>query len=78
VLVEVARDETTIAYSELIEETHAIALEVYDIRLNHLLDQLSRDEHRAGRGVLSVVMVHKGAPALWAGFFECAEQLGYE
>jgi hypothetical protein len=58
-LVEVAREQTTIAYLDLVREVAAIPLDAYDIRPNTLLGQISEDEDTAGRGMLSVVVVHK-------------------
>ena len=78
VLVGVAKEESTIAYSELVAEIHAISFDAYDIRLNTLLGQISEAEEGAGRGMLSVVVVHKeGDQCPGLGFFECAEDLGY-
>ncbi len=78
VLIEAAREENTIAYPELVAEIHAIPLDPYDARLNTLLGQTSEDEDGAGRGMLSVVVVHKeGDQRPGSGFFEWAEALGY-
>ena len=47
--------------------------------MNTLLGQISEDEDKAGRGMLSVVVVHKtGDQRPGPGFFEWAEELGYE
>jgi hypothetical protein len=78
VLVEAAKGQTTVAYSDLIAEISVIALEAYDIRLNTLLGQISEEENSAGRGMLSVVVVHKeGDQRPGQGFFEGAKKLGY-
>ncbi len=78
VLVEVAMEESTIAYSDLVAEIRAISLDTYDIRLNTLLGQISEDEDGAGRGLRSVGVVHKeGNQRPGPGFFEGAEELGY-
>jgi hypothetical protein len=78
VLVEAARDETVVSYSDLVAEIEAITFDAHDIRLNTLLGQISEDENTAGRGMLSVVVVHKeGDQHPGAGFFEWAEELGY-
>jgi hypothetical protein len=52
VLAEAAREESTIAYSELLAAIHAIRLEAYDVRLKTLLGQISEDEDGAGRRML--------------------------
>lgn len=48
-----------IPYSELVSNIHAIHFDPHDIRLNHLLGEISTKEDAAGRGMLSVVVVHK-------------------
>ncbi len=79
VLIGVAKQQSTIAYSELVPHISAIPLDAYDVRLNTLLGQLSEDEDAAGRGMLSVLVVHKeGDQRPGPGFFEWAEQLGYK
>ncbi len=57
----------------------AIELDPHDHRLFKLLGEISREEDGAGRGMLSVIVVHKtgelkGYPG--DGFFKLAEDLG--
>ncbi|MGD0020646.1 MAG: hypothetical protein ABSD62_15510 [Candidatus Limnocylindrales bacterium] len=40
------------------------------------LDDINRSEHQAGRPLLSVIVVHKGATMPGEGFFMCARDLG--
>ena len=78
VLVKAAKDQATIAYSVLVTKIRSIQLDAFDVRLNTLLGQISQDENVAGRGMLSVLVVHKeGDQQPGPGFFEWAEQLGY-
>jgi hypothetical protein len=67
----------TIPYSELVSRISAIQVEARDKRLDGLLDEISRDEDAAGRGMLSVVVVHKtGDFQPGPGFFNLAGELG--
>lgn len=66
-----------IPYSDLAAKIKAIRLEAHDQRLFHLLDELSEEEDASGRGMLSVIVVHKaGDMQPGPGFFELAKQLG--
>jgi len=67
----------TIAYSDLVSQVQSLDLQARDERLNHLLGEISRAEAAAGRGMLSVLVVHKhGDMQPGPGFFELAKQLG--
>jgi len=64
-------------YSELVSKMTTISLEAYDQRLFHLLGEVSIEEDTAGRGMLTVIVVHKlGDMQPGQGFFELAESLG--
>ncbi|MEX2032251.1 MAG: hypothetical protein WEA81_05235 [Dehalococcoidia bacterium] len=66
-----------IAYSELVRRVQAARLEAHDTRLFQLLGDISVDEDEAGRGMLSVLVVHKtGDYQPGPGFFELAKSLG--
>lgn len=66
-----------IPYSELVQGITAAHFEAYDQRLFHLIGEISADEDAAGRGMLSVVVVHKrGDMQPGPGFFDFAKQLG--
>src|SRR5438270_6474594 len=71
------KEEKTIFYSELVEEVHAVKLRAKDPALDTLLDEISREEDAAGRGMLSVVVVRKDKESLpGPGFFKLAKKLG--
>jgi hypothetical protein len=54
-----------------------IPLEARDPRLFHLLGEVSSEEDAAGRGMLSVIVVHKdGDMQPGPGFFDLARDLG--
>lgn len=77
VLIDVARRKGRIAYSELAAQIHAIDIEAHDPRLFHLLGEISIEEHEAGRGMLTAIVVHKsGDMQPGPGFFELAKSLG--
>jgi len=66
-----------IPYSELVETVTEINLEPNAYALAAMLGEISSDEDAAGRGMLSVVVVHKdGDMQPGQGFFELAMELG--
>src|SRR5258705_11812624 len=79
VLVERAREQQTIAYSDLVQRIKAINLEAQDPRLDELLFQVAAEESSQGRGMLSVLVVHKsGDFRPVRGFYKCAASLGLD
>lgn len=76
-MIQRARREDTLSYTELVSEILAVRLEPRDIRLDTLLCEISTEEDRGKRGMLSVVVVHKSDDQLpGQGFFDVAEKLG--
>ena len=76
-MIAVAARRRLIPYSDLVAGIRSLDLEPQGDRLAHLLGEISTAEHAAGRGMLTVVVVHKhgdGMPG--AGFFELARSLG--
>jgi molybdopterin synthase catalytic subunit len=79
ILIGVAKQKGRIAYSHFVEKLHTISLDAHDTRLNHLLAEVSKREDKEGRGMLSVIVVHKtGDMQPGPGFFELAKSLGRE
>lgn len=73
-----ARVPRTISYSELVSEIRSIKLEAHDARLSHMLGVIAEEETQAGRGMLTVVVVHKsGDQKPGPGFYEMARKLGH-
>ena len=67
----------TINYTELVSQITAVRFRPNDVRLDHLLGEIASEEDAAGRGMLTVVVVHKsGDKRPGPGFFELAEHLG--
>jgi molybdopterin synthase catalytic subunit len=66
-----------IPYSHLVAQIKSVRLEAHDQRLFHLLGEISEEENAPGRGMLSVIVVHKvGDMQPGPGFFELAKRLG--
>ena len=77
VLIGVARRKGRIAYSELAEKITAIKIEAHDPRMFHMLGEISTSEHKAGRGMLTAIVVHKsGDMQPGPGIFDLAKFLG--
>lgn len=76
-MIEVARQGRTMSYTRLAQKIMICQLEPRDVRLAHMLGEISTEEDEAGRGMLTVVVVHKtGDMKPGPGFFELAESLG--
>lgn len=76
-MIDRARVRGMIPYSDLVKNIRSINLDAHDPRLFQLLDEISREEDAAGRGMLTVVVVHKvGDMQPGPGFFELAKSLG--
>ena len=79
ILVRTAKAKMTIAYSELAEQVQAIPLQPHSAAMDGILGDLSEEEDTYGRGMISVIVVHKE----WdkrpgKGFFDLAKKLGYD
>lgn len=76
-LIERAKLRGMIPYSDLATKIKSIRVEAHDQRLFHLLGEISSEEDAAGRGMLSVIVVHKtGDMQPGPGFFDLAKRLG--
>ena len=76
ILVARAKRGKTIAYSEFVNQLTAVRLEPRDVRLAHLLGDISIEEDASGRGMLTVLVVHKsGDMKPGPGFFDLATRL---
>jgi hypothetical protein len=77
ILGERAKLRGMIPYSELVAQLQSVQLEANSFALFSLLGEVSWDEDKAGRGMLSVIVVHKaGDMQPGQGFFELARDLG--
>jgi hypothetical protein len=77
ILIATAKAQGTIAYSELVKKVNAIEIPVRGHVISSILDEISSDEDAQGRGLLSVVVVHKHGDTLpGPGFFKLARARG--
>ena len=78
-MIDVAARRRVIAYSDLVAKIHSLDLEPQSDHLAHMLGEISTAEHEAGRGMLTVVVVHKhGDQMPGPGFFQLARSLGHD
>lgn len=77
ILIQRARSSSpTITYSDLVREVDSIRLEPDSHALRTMLGEISTEEDSSGRGMLTVLVVHKGDDLMpGGGFFELARQL---
>jgi hypothetical protein len=72
-----ASEERTISYGELSSKLRSIQIGYHDPAMGQMLGQISEEEDRCGRGMLSVIVVHKdGDQKPGPGFYECAVEIG--
>jgi len=77
ILWERARLGRPISYSELAGQIRTINFQANDKPFHDLLGYLSVREHSEGRGLLSVLVVHKGGDLRpGKGFFQLAKECG--
>ena len=75
----VAKRRRVIAYSHLVAKIRSLDLDPQSDHLAHMLGEISTAEHEAGRGMLTVVVVHKhGDQMPGPGFFQLAGSLGHD
>ena len=72
-----ARVRGMIPYSDLVSEIEAIQFAPHDPRFFAFLGEISEEEDREGRGMMSALVVHKqGDMQPGPGFFELARKMG--
>ena len=77
IMIDRAKVRGMIPYSDLVKQITSIELEAQDPRLFHMLGEISSEEDAEGRGMLTVLVVHKqGDMQPGPGFFELAQLLG--
>lgn len=77
ILIDRAKNRGMIPYSELVRQIKTIHLEPDSYALGNMLGEISTEEDNAGRGMLSVLVVHKsGDMQPGPGFYELAKSLG--
>lgn len=74
-----ARREQTISYGDAAREVRVVHVEPHSALMSHLLGEIFRDEHAAGRPALTAIVTHKdGDKEPGPGFYEMARSLGYK
>lgn len=75
----IAKHQALETYGGLVEKIDAISFAPNDPALFALLGQISREEYHAGRGMLTVIVVHKAGDQMpGKGFYELARYLGLD
>jgi hypothetical protein len=74
----VARERGTITYGELVGHIHALDLDPNSDTLARILDDISIEEHRSGRGMLSAVVIRADTNLPGEGFFKLARKLEHD
>jgi hypothetical protein len=73
------RHNQSISYTDFVESLTAIEIGAHDPRLSSFLEEIVVDEHRNGRPLVTVLVVHKHGDLMpGEGFFEIAETLGFD
>jgi hypothetical protein len=75
---EAARGETVVTYGQLVERIDARSFTPNHPALTELLCSISTAENRAGRGMLSAVVVRGDTGLPGDGFFKLAGKLGFK
>jgi len=77
VLYDCAKRRRTIAYSQLSGHIRSVHMEPHDPRFGYFLGEISSEDYGLGRGLTSVLVVHKSGDQMPGfGFFELAYDLG--
>lgn len=77
VLQQVAAKRGMIAYSELASKIKRIRIEPFGLPMSEMLGEISEEEDAAGRGLLTVIVVHKsGDMEPGIGFYDLAAKRG--
>ena len=77
ILIDRAKQRQTIPYTDLVAQIKAIDLPRNSPTLWNMLGEISTEEDAAGRGMLTVIVVHGHGDTLpGAGFFRLARRLG--
>jgi len=79
-LVECARARKMISYTDFMHQIRSISFETpHDSRLPQFLAEISTEEAKIGRGMMTALIVREnGDQRPGAGFFQLAKRLGYE
>ena len=77
-LILLASGQMNTTYKQMTDHIHAIVFESNDSTYHELLGEISASEHRAGRGMLSVLVVREDTKVPAIGFYKLAILLGIQ
>lgn len=77
ILIQEAHKKKLIPYGDLINKMTIISLKPKSDSFADMLGEISREEHRAGRGMLTVIVVGYLSRVPGSGFFTVARELGH-
>ncbi|TAV37274.1 hypothetical protein ELI33_08555 [Rhizobium ruizarguesonis] len=77
VLGQRAKRGDPITYSDLVNKITAVRMDPHDTRLAHFLGEISTEEHKAGRPLITALVVHKHDLQPGKGFFDLSRSLGF-
>jgi hypothetical protein len=75
-IVRAGKKDEFITYSELANSVTSIRIEAHDFAMIRLLDEISKDEDAAGRGILTALVVLKDERVPAEGFWASARGIG--
>ena len=75
-IVRAGRKGEFITYSELANSVIRIRIEAHDFAMIRLLDEISKEENAAGRGILTALVVLKDERVPAEGFWASARDIG--
>ena len=75
-IVSTGRREDLISYSDLSKQIISIRVEPHDYAMDRLLDEISKEENAAGRGILTALVVLKEERVPAEGFWASAHAIG--
>src|SRR5438067_548771 len=70
------KKDSFITYSELANSVASIRIEAHDFAMIRLLDEISKEEDAAGRGILTALVVLKDERVPAEGFWASARDIG--
>jgi len=77
ILIDHAKIKSPISYTELASQIMTIEIEPHAHALHDMLGEISISENSAGRGLLSIFVVHKGDDTMpGPGIFKIAKDIG--
>ena len=74
-IVSAGRREDLISYSDLSKQIISIRVEPHDYAMDRLLDEISKEENAAGRGILTALVVLKEERVPAEGFWASARAM---